>query len=171
MTAQPTLQPRGDRPSLLSSINSPLLLRARVVLPVCRRPIHDGAVLISGRRIAAVGPWLMLVAVVVTVATGVDYVHVLDSGKPGPNVMVQALTHGNEFCGAIALKMLFDERIRPERGKLTLAFANVAAFARFDFDPDTDIRLSPSGCWKWSSDKTDMHRFVNDYFRSRYEAG
>ena len=69
--------------------------------------------------------------------TGVDYVHVLDSGKPGPNVMVQALTHGNEFCGAIALDLLFKERIKPIQGKLTLAFANVAAFERFDFDnPD-----------------------------------
>jgi hypothetical protein len=28
---------------------------------------------------------------------GVDYVHVLDSGRPGANVMVQALTHGNEL--------------------------------------------------------------------------
>jgi cytosine/adenosine deaminase-related metal-dependent hydrolase len=28
-----------------------------VVLPVCRPPIRDGAVLISGRHIAAVGPW------------------------------------------------------------------------------------------------------------------
>jgi len=69
--------------------------------------------------------------------TGVDFVHLLDSGKPGPNVMVQALTHGNEFCGAIALKQFFDEKIQPEKGKLTLAFANVAAYARFDFkDPD-----------------------------------
>jgi predicted deacylase len=68
---------------------------------------------------------------------GVDYVHVLDSGKPGPNVMVQALTHGNEFCGAIALVHLFEQKIKPEQGKLTLAFANVAAFSRFDFDdPD-----------------------------------
>jgi predicted deacylase len=69
--------------------------------------------------------------------TGVDYVHVLDSGKPGPNVMIQALTHGNEFCGAIAVDLLFKEKIRPVKGKLTLAFANFAAFARFDFDdPD-----------------------------------
>jgi len=68
---------------------------------------------------------------------GVDYVHVLESGKPGPAVMVQALTHGNEFSGAIALDYLFHEKIRPSRGTLTLAFANVAAFARFDFaDPD-----------------------------------
>src|SRR3990170_340491 len=69
--------------------------------------------------------------------TGVDFAHVLDSGKPGPNVMVQALTHGNEFCGAIALDFLFKNGIKPRQGKLTLVFANVAAYARFDFDdPD-----------------------------------
>jgi len=70
-------------------------------------------------------------------SSGVDYVHVLDSGKPGPNVMVQALTHGNELCGAYALDFLFQEKVRPAKGKLVLAFANVAAFERFDFDdPD-----------------------------------
>ena len=69
--------------------------------------------------------------------TGVDYVHVMESGKPGPSVMVQALTHGNEFSGAIALDYLFTEKVRPLKGKLTFAFANVAAFERFDFaDPD-----------------------------------
>ena len=68
---------------------------------------------------------------------GVDYVHVLDSGRSGPNVMIQALTHGNEFCGAIALDFLFRTGLRPAAGKLILAFANVAAFERFDFDdPD-----------------------------------
>ena len=64
--------------------------------------------------------------------TGVDYVHALDSGVPGPNVMVQALTHGNEYCGAIAVDFLFRERVTPLKGRLTLAFANVAAFERFD---------------------------------------
>lgn len=69
--------------------------------------------------------------------TGVDYVHVLDSGRPGPNVMIQALTHGNEICGALAVDWLFREQVKPARGKLTLAFANVEAFARFDRDdPD-----------------------------------
>ena len=65
-------------------------------------------------------------------ASGVDYVHVLDSGRPGPNVMVQALTHGNEICGAIAMVKLLGEAIPLRQGKLTLAFANVEAFARFD---------------------------------------
>jgi predicted deacylase len=69
--------------------------------------------------------------------TGVDFVHVLDSGRPGPTAMVQALTHGNEVCGAIALDVFFRSGIRPANGKLILAFANVEAFARFDFDnPD-----------------------------------
>jgi predicted deacylase len=64
--------------------------------------------------------------------SGVDYVHVFDSGQPGPNVMVQAITHGNEICGAIALRWLWDRQVRPLRGTLTLALANVEAYARFD---------------------------------------
>ena len=65
-------------------------------------------------------------------ATGVDWVHTFDSGKPGPHAMIQALTHGNEICGAIAVDRLLREGVRPASGKLTLAFANVAAFRRFD---------------------------------------
>ena len=34
-----------------------MILRARVVLPISRPPIEDGAVLISGNRIAQVGAW------------------------------------------------------------------------------------------------------------------
>jgi cytosine/adenosine deaminase-related metal-dependent hydrolase len=40
-----------------STLESPLLLRARVVLPIRCPPIEDGAVVIAGRRIAAVGRW------------------------------------------------------------------------------------------------------------------
>jgi predicted deacylase len=64
----------------------------------------------------------------------VDYVHVLDSGLPGPRVLVQALTHGNEICGALALKWLFEQGFTPARGRLTLVFANVEAFDSFDPD-------------------------------------
>ncbi len=65
-------------------------------------------------------------------ATGTEYVHSFDSGRPGPNVMVNALTHGNEICGAIVVDRLLREQLRPVRGTLTLAFANVEAFSRFD---------------------------------------
>jgi predicted deacylase len=65
-------------------------------------------------------------------ATGTDYVHTFDSGVAGPHVLVNALTHGNEICGAIVVDRLLRSAIRPVRGRLTLAFANVAAFLRFD---------------------------------------
>ncbi len=64
--------------------------------------------------------------------TGVDYITTIDSGKAGPHVMVNAVTHGNELCGAIALDRLFKMNVRPTRGKLTLSFANVAAFHSFN---------------------------------------
>jgi hypothetical protein len=44
-------------------------------------------------------------------------------------------------------------------------------FARFDFDPYTDIALDPSGCWRWNSDKKEMQAFVRHYFESRKEDG
>ncbi len=64
--------------------------------------------------------------------TGVDYVTTFDSGRAGPHVMVNALVHGNEICGAHALAFLFEHGVRPRRGKLTLSFANVAAYEAFD---------------------------------------
>jgi aminodeoxyfutalosine deaminase len=45
-----------------SNLKARVLLRARVVLPVCQAPICDGAVLISGNRIAAVRRWRDLTA-------------------------------------------------------------------------------------------------------------
>ncbi len=64
--------------------------------------------------------------------SGVDWVHVWDGPEAGPQVLVQALTHGNEICGAIALDWLLKTGFRPRRGRLTLTFANVEAYARFD---------------------------------------
>ena len=63
---------------------------------------------------------------------GIPYLYTYDSGVPGPHVMVNALTHGNEVCGAIAVADLLGLGIRPRRGRLTLAFANVEAYLRFD---------------------------------------
>ncbi|MNL19100.1 Succinylglutamate desuccinylase / Aspartoacylase family protein [compost metagenome] len=40
--------------------------------------------------------------------------------------------HGNELCGAWALKDLLAAGVRPRRGSLTLAFCNLDAFDRFD---------------------------------------
>jgi predicted deacylase len=64
--------------------------------------------------------------------TGIDYVTTFDSGVAGPHVLVTALTHGNEICGAIALDQLFHAGLQPRRGKLTLAFDNIAAYRTFE---------------------------------------
>jgi predicted deacylase len=64
--------------------------------------------------------------------TGVDYVTTFTAATPGPHVMVTAVTHGNEICGAITLDKLFRAGVQPRRGKLTLAFDNVAAYREFD---------------------------------------
>jgi len=71
---------------------------------------------------------------------GVDYVHRFDSGLPGPHVLVNALTHGNEFCGMVAACHLLDKGVRPTRGTLTVSFANVAAYESFDPQRPFDSR-------------------------------
>jgi predicted deacylase len=64
--------------------------------------------------------------------TGIEYVTTFDSAIVGPHVLISALTHGNEICGAIALDRLFRAGLRPRQGKLSLAFDNVAAYHSFD---------------------------------------
>ncbi len=69
--------------------------------------------------------------------TGVPGVWRFDSGRPGREVLISALVHGNEVCGAWALKGLLAAGLRPQRGALTLMLCNLAAFDRFDpADPD-----------------------------------
>jgi hypothetical protein len=44
-------------------------------------------------------------------------------------------------------------------------------FARFDFDPFTDIAIDSSGCWRWNSYKQELREFMGCYFQSRNEDG
>ncbi len=62
---------------------------------------------------------------------------------PGPHVCVNALVHGNEVCGAIAADWLLRELaagLRPLRGALSVAFANVDAYQSFDANKPFDSR-------------------------------
>jgi hypothetical protein len=40
-----------------------------------------------------------------------------------------------------------------------------------DFNPATDIALDENQCWRWNSDKPELHREVEEYFRARREEG
>jgi predicted deacylase len=74
--------------------------------------------------------------------TDVAYVHRFESGKAGPHLLVNALTHGNEFCGMVAATHLLDTGVRPKIGTLTVSFANVEAYESFrQDDPFTSRQL------------------------------
>ena len=60
------------------------------------------------------------------------YIHVLESGKPGPTVMVASLTHGNEVSGAIVVDALLSAGLRPRQGALIFSFNNIEAYHSFD---------------------------------------
>jgi predicted deacylase len=89
-------------------------------------------------------------------SAGVDFVHELDSGRRGADVLVTALVHGNEYAGALAVDALLRKGLKPRRGRLTFAFCNVAAFARFDpRDPDASRFVDEDFNRVWSPDRLD----------------
>lgn len=100
--------------------------------------------------------------------SGVDHVHVFDSGRPGPTALLQALTHGNELCGAIALDWLLDQGVRPLHGRLVLVFANVAAFSRFDpRDPYSSRCVDEDMNRVWAEDVLRGPRESRELLRAR----
>jgi len=87
---------------------------------------------------------------------GVDHVHELDSGRRGAEVLVTALVHGNEYAGALAVDALLRKGLKPRRGRVTFAFCNVAAFARFDpGQPDASRFVDEDFNRVWSRHRLD----------------
>ena len=100
--------------------------------------------------------------------TGIDYVTTFDSGVAGPHVLVTALTHGNEICGAIALDRLFRAGLQPRQGKLTLAFDNIAAYRSFDLRVPTASRYVDEDFNRlWSPETLDGPRQSVELTRAR----
>lgn len=64
--------------------------------------------------------------------TGIPYVTSFAAGTPGPHVVLNALMHGNEICGAVVLDEMLRAGLRPTRGRLTFVFANIAAYQSFN---------------------------------------
>lgn len=87
-------------------------------------------------------------------STGVAYVHERDSGRPGPEVLLTALVHGNEYSGAIVLDAFLAAGIKPSHGRVTVALGNVAAFERFDpGQPDASRFIDEDLNRVWSSQR------------------
>ncbi|NLY28215.1 MAG: succinylglutamate desuccinylase [Alcaligenaceae bacterium] len=64
--------------------------------------------------------------------TGTPGVWHFNSGQPGRSLLITSLIHGNELCGAWALKALLASGLKPETGSLTLAFCNLDGYDAFD---------------------------------------
>ena len=74
------------------------------------------------------------------VGTGPNYIVTIDSGFSGPHVMVSAIVHGNEPCGAIANDWFLKHDFRPLKGKISLGFMNIEAYEAFDTDNPNKTR-------------------------------
>jgi predicted deacylase len=99
---------------------------------------------------------------------GIPYAFTFASDKAGPHVLLQALTHGNEVCGAIALDWLLGEGMRPARGTLSIAFANIAAYHNFDgADPFASRCVEEDFNRLWTAEVLDGNRQTADLARAR----
>ena len=100
--------------------------------------------------------------------TGIEYTTTLDSGRAGPHVMLAAIMHGNEICGAIVLDALMRNGVTPVQGKLTLGFCNVAAYAQFDpADPDASRWVDEDLNRVWTAEVLDGERDSVELRRAR----
>ena len=100
--------------------------------------------------------------------TGIAGFTSLEGGQPGPHVLLLGLTHGNEIAGAIVLERMLRASVRPPRGRLTLGFANLAAFARFDPKQPTLSRFVDEDMNRiWSKDLLDGPRRSVELDRAR----
>lgn len=100
--------------------------------------------------------------------TGVGHVHERSGAAPGPEILVTALVHGNEYSGAIALAELLAAGWAPARGRVTLAFCNVAAFGRFDAARPDDSRFVEEDFNRvWAAETLDGPRRSAELDRAR----
>ncbi|WP_422039501.1 succinylglutamate desuccinylase [Roseibium sp.] len=100
--------------------------------------------------------------------TGIPYVWRFESGAPGPNVMLSAIVHGNEPCGAIALDWLMQRDTRPLAGSLTMAFMNIAAYEAFDpGDPNATRWIDEDFNRVWDKDVLEGDRDSVELRRAR----
>jgi predicted deacylase len=101
-------------------------------------------------------------------AGGVEFVSSFEGPRPGPHAAIVALMHGNELCGVHALAFLLREGVRPARGKLSLVFANVAAFQAYDaLQPAESRYLDEDMNRVWSAAALDGPRQSRELARAR----
>ena len=101
-------------------------------------------------------------------ASGTRYVHERPGSAPGPDVLVTALVHGNEYSGAIVVDELLASAWLPANGRVTFAFCNVAAFERFDTTaPDASRYVDEDFNRVWSTARLGSQAASSELTRAR----
>ncbi len=101
-------------------------------------------------------------------ANGVAYAHERVADAPGPEVLITALAHGNEYSGALALDAFLRSGLRPSRGRITGVFCNMAAFARFDaVNPDASRYVDQDFNRVWSPEQLGGPHHSSELQRAR----
>lgn len=100
--------------------------------------------------------------------TGIPGFTTLVGPGAGPHAALLALTHGNEFAGAIVLDKLLRDGFTPLRGRLTIGFVNQEAFGRFDpFHPTVSRFLDEDLNRIWEEAVLDGPRRSRELDRAR----
>ena len=90
------------------------------------------------------------------------------AARPGPHVVITTLIHGNEIAGAVVLDRMLRAGVAPLRGQLTLIFANLDAFARFDPANPTASRFADEDLNRvWDQAVLDGPRSSRELIRAR----
>lgn len=99
---------------------------------------------------------------------GIPGVWTFTGAESGPHLAITALVHGNEIAGAHVLDRWLRDGVRPARGRLSLAFCNLAAFRRFDPADPTATRFVDEDLNRcWSEADLDMRRISSELRRAR----
>lgn len=99
---------------------------------------------------------------------GIPGVWSFSAAAPGPHLALVALTHGNEIAGAIVLAGLLSAGISPQRGRLSLIFANTEAFMAFDPEDPTATRYLDEDLNRlWGEDRLQSPRDSREMRRVR----
>ncbi len=100
--------------------------------------------------------------------SGVPYVLEGAGQAPGPEVLITALVHGNEYSGAVALDAFLRCSAQPRRGRVTAIFCNMAAFSAFDpRAPDNSRFLEEDFNRVWATAQLDGLRHSAELGRAR----
>ena len=105
-------------------------------------------------------------------------------GKPDHCVVSQAMS-GRTIEHYLAWAMPFFDEVRGHVGHLDGPIFHLWHgsyedrrhrrrewdLAALGFDPITDLVLDAAGCWRWNSNKPNLHEYVRSYFASRNEDG